>query len=195
MKLTIMNANNKLLKHIMGVGFVAALLLLFPLIGMQFSEEVMWTYTDFIFAGILLFGTGTAFVFALHKMQNSSLRLGAGIALVSTFLLVWVNLAVGIVGHEGESINMLYFTIPVIGVIGAFLSRFRSQGMSYTLLIMAIVPMIIAVIALMGYLQEPPHNSVSQILGVNAFFTVLFSLSAISFRNASHDVQEFEADI
>ena len=128
-------------------------------------------------------------------MQNSSLRLGAGIALVSTFLLVWVNLAVGIVGHEGESINMLYFTIPVIGVIGAFLSRFRSQGMSYTLLIMAIVPMIIAVIALMGYLQEPPHNSVSQILGVNAFFTVLFSLSAISFRNASHDVQEFEADI
>lgn len=36
---------------------VAALLLIVPLIGMQFSKEIKWSLLDFIIAGFLLFTT------------------------------------------------------------------------------------------------------------------------------------------
>ncbi len=187
-----MKSESSLKKHLAFVAAGTAVLLLVPLISMQFTSEVFWTLSDFIFAGVLLFGTGTVFVFVLHNMENNSYRIGAGIALISTLILIWLNGAVGIVGHEGEQINLLYFIIPAVGLIGAFLSRFKTQGLCYTLFIMATIPMIIAIIALLGYLQEPPHNSATQILAINMFFTVLFSLSAISFRNAVRDHSENE---
>ena len=185
-----MKTENNLTKHLLLVVLGAGALLLIPLIAMQFTTEVVWTLSDFLIAGILLTGTGVAFVFAFHKMENNFYRLGAGIAIISTLLLVWANLAVGIVGHEGEDINLLYFTIPAIGLIGTLLARFKAEGLSYTLFAMAIVPLVIAVIALLGYLQEPPHNSATQILGINMFFTVLFSLAGISFRNVVKDEKE-----
>lgn len=187
-----MKSETSLKKHLAFVAIGTAVLLLVPLIAMQFTSEVVWTLSDFIFAGVLLFGTGAVFVVVLHNMENNSYRIGAGIALISTLFLVWVNGAVGIVGHEGEQINLLYFIIPAAGLVGAFLSRFKSQGLCYTLFVMATLPMIIAVIALLGYLQEPPHNSATKILAINMFFTVLFSLSAISFRNAVRDQNEKE---
>lgn len=187
-----MKSEHKLKKHLVLVILVTGVLLLFPLIAMQFTTEVVWTLSDFLIAGLLLSCTGAAFVLALHKMENNSYRLGVGIALISTLFLVWANLAVGIVGNESEDINVLYYIIPAIGLVGAFLSRFQSHGLSYTLSAMAVIPLIIAIVALMGYLQEPPHNSATQILGINMFFTVMFSLAAISLRNVARDENEKE---
>lgn len=190
-----MNSDNKLYKYLMGVALGTGSILLVPLIAMQFTDEVVWTLGDFVFAGTLLFGTGTTLVLAATKFQSLTYKMGMSIGIISIFLLVWVNGAVGIVGHEGEPINVLYFIIPAVGLIGSFLCRLNSQGMFYTLSIMAVIPLVIAVIAILGYMQEPPHNTALQILSTNAFFTVLFSLSAISFRNAAQDEIEItEAD-
>lgn len=188
-----MNSDNKLFKHLTGVSLGTLIILLIPLIAMQFTDEVVWTLGDFVFAGILLFGTGTALILATAKFQSLTYKMGIIIGVISIFLLVWVNGAVGIVGHEGEPINVLYFIIPAVGLVGSFLCRLNSQGMFYTLSIMALIPMIIAVIAILGYMQEPPHNTAMQILSINAFFTILFSLSAISFRNAAQDEIEARA--
>ena len=43
--------------HIAGWG-TAALLLLLPLIAMQFTDDVNWDATDFAFAAALIVGTG-----------------------------------------------------------------------------------------------------------------------------------------
>tara|TARA_R110002126_G_scaffold1440_3_gene8268 strand:- start:116 stop:688 length:573 start_codon:yes stop_codon:yes gene_type:complete len=179
-----MNSLTKFQKHYLGVLLITVLLLLIPLVAMVFTDEVIWTLGDFVFAGIMLSVTGTSFAYVLNKNGSNQYKIGSGIALISSFLLVWVNLAVGIVGHEGEAINMLYFGVLAIGLIGAFLTRFRAQEMSYILFTMAFALMLVAVIALMGFMQEPPHNTAMQIITVNAFFAVLFSLSAISFRQA-----------
>ena len=50
-----MTANNNRLTIILSA---AGLLLLLPLVAMQFTNEVNWTFSDFLVAGILLFGTG-----------------------------------------------------------------------------------------------------------------------------------------
>jgi hypothetical protein len=77
-----------------GVG----LLLLIPLIAMQFTDEVKWTLFDFIVAGVLLLGTGLLGEFAFRKVKKTGHRIAVGIAILVVFLLIWAELAVGIFG-------------------------------------------------------------------------------------------------
>lgn len=77
---------------------VAGALLLLPLIAMQFTSEVVWTASDFITAGILLFGTGLAIELAIRKVTNPRNRFFAIGAILFVLFLVWAELAVGIFG-------------------------------------------------------------------------------------------------
>jgi hypothetical protein len=74
-----------------------AALLLVPLAAMRFTREVTWDLADFLAAGLLLAGTGLAWVFLSRHVRTPRRRtlLGAGLAL--GLLLVWAELAVGIV--------------------------------------------------------------------------------------------------
>lgn len=84
--------------HFIRITTATALLLLIPLIAMQFTAEVVWDLTDFIVAGILLFITGLLIDFVLQKFSNTSHRiLVVGIVLL-IFILTWAELAVGIFG-------------------------------------------------------------------------------------------------
>lgn len=74
------------------LGTVA--LLLVPFIAMQFTNEVVWTWSDFVIAGLLVFGTGSAFVLTARKAQRYYLVIA--LLFVVAFVLVWVELAVGI---------------------------------------------------------------------------------------------------
>ena len=46
------------------------IILLIPLIAMQFTDEVNWNLPDFIVAGVLLLGTGLACELVLRKVKN-----------------------------------------------------------------------------------------------------------------------------
>jgi len=190
-----MKSEKKLLKYVLFVALGTGSILLIPFIAMQFTHEVAWTLSDFIFAGILLFGTGSAFALTITRKNNGAFKAGMGLAIFTSFLMVWVNGAVGIVGHEGEAINQLYFGVVAAGLIGSFISRFKPQGMYYTMLFIVSSILVITVIAVMGFLQEPPHNSTVQILGVNAFFAVLYFLSAISFKNNFMQTQRMKKSL
>lgn len=74
------------------------ILLLIPFLAMQFTEEVNWTISDFIVAGILLLGTGLICEFTLRKIKETKYRILACIIVILLFLIVWIELAVGIFG-------------------------------------------------------------------------------------------------
>ena len=76
----------------------AALLLLIPFIAMQFSDEVHWTAVDFAVAGVLLLGTGLGIELIRGKVKNPNYRIAMIGALLLVFLLIWAELAVGILG-------------------------------------------------------------------------------------------------
>jgi hypothetical protein len=76
----------------------AALILLVPLLAMQFTDEVNWDLTDFAVVGALLIGTGLMYELASRKVGNIKYRAAVGVALVAALLLVWAELAVGIFG-------------------------------------------------------------------------------------------------
>ena len=59
-------------------GGVVLVLLLVPLVAMQFTREVRWGLADFIVAGALLFGAG---LFSFVSQSVVSLRVQTGSAL------------------------------------------------------------------------------------------------------------------
>lgn len=74
------------------------LLLLIPLLGMLITDEFDWTIFDFIIMGILLFllGIGINFISNQKKsIQNKTIYIGL---LISMFLIIWAELAVGVFG-------------------------------------------------------------------------------------------------
>lgn len=81
------------------LGAVAAatgLLLLVPLVAMQFTGEVDWGVEDFVAAAVLLFTAGAAIVLALRTIEGRGKRVAAVAAIALALLLVWAELAVGV---------------------------------------------------------------------------------------------------
>lgn len=74
----------------------AAGLLLIPAVAMQFTREVDWAPKDFITMGAMLAIACGAFEVAVRMIRSTTGRGLAGIAILGIFLLVWVELAVGI---------------------------------------------------------------------------------------------------
>lgn len=85
-------------KQIAFVVLGAALILLVPLLAMQFTDEVVWTLLDFTVAGALLVGTGVIYVLSARMVSSARSRVVLGVALAVALLLVWAELAVGIFG-------------------------------------------------------------------------------------------------
>lgn len=71
-------------------------LLLIPFIGIQFTSEINWSVFDFIVMGILLLITGLLINFALYKLKNPIFRIIAVVTIILLFILLWIELAVGI---------------------------------------------------------------------------------------------------
>jgi len=84
-------------RHI-GIVITVALLLLIPLIAMQFTDEVNWTLFDFIVAGFLLLATGLMCELVIRKINKIEHRIVICLAIIAALLLIWAELAVGIFG-------------------------------------------------------------------------------------------------
>ena len=167
---------------------VVALILLIPLVAMQFTSEVNWTLSDFVFAGVLLFGTGLTYELVARKAGGIAYRAAVGVALAAAFLLVWINGAVGIIGNEDNPANLMYGGVLAVGIIGAMIARFQPQGMARALFATALAQMLVPVIALIVW--RPSLDDAPGIVGVfmlNAFFVMLFVVSALFFRRAARE--------
>ena len=76
--------------------FSPLLLLLFPLVGTLVSNEVNWSFFDFIVMGILILSMSFGIKQVVMTTKNTNYRvLIIGMILV-VFILIWVELAVGI---------------------------------------------------------------------------------------------------
>ncbi len=168
------------------VGIGTASLLMIPLIAMMFTGEVNWGLLDFAVMGILLFGTGLMYVLLTRLSDSTAYRFAVGIAAVAGFLLIWVNLAVGIIGSEGNPANLLYLGVLAVGFIGSAIARFRAKGMSFAMYAAALIQILVPISALIIWrpvLDEPP--GVIGVFVLSAFFAVLFAISGLLFSRAA----------
>jgi hypothetical protein len=47
---------------------------------------------------------------------------------VAAFILIWMNLAVGIIGSEDNPANLMYGGVLAVAIVGAFMVRFRPMA-------------------------------------------------------------------
>lgn len=93
-----METNRSITKSARRIALATGLILLVPLVAMRFSDEVAWGPMDFIVAGVLLTGMGLIFELVVRRLKNPTQRVTFGIVLAIVFLLIWMDLAVGIFG-------------------------------------------------------------------------------------------------
>lgn len=163
------------------------LILLVPLIAMQFMGEVKWDILDFIVMGTGLMSIGLVYELIIRRSPKRTYRIAFGLAIAAVFLLFWVNGAVGIIGNEGQAPNLLYMATIATTLIGSLISQFKSQGMSVTMFVAAGVQMLVPVVGLL--IWPPPATSWSPgIAGVfllSSFFALLLLVAAVLFRRSS----------
>ena len=91
------NGNDLIMRNSVFGWIVAGtgVLLLIPLIAMQFTSEVDWRLGDFVIMGVMLITFASVFVVIARKV-SSGRRAAIGIGLLVAFLWLWAELAVGI---------------------------------------------------------------------------------------------------
>lgn len=164
----------------------AACLLLLPLVGMQFTTEVNWTGSDFLIMGIMLLLACSTYEFGVWLSHGDiAYRAGFAVAVAASFLLVWVNLAVGIIGKEGENdiANLLFAAVIIAWIIGGLIARFRPLGMSYAMIVATVVHVAIALFAaIAGWGYEAAVSGV--------LFCAMWLASTALFRKACEPVSD-----
>ena len=76
----------------------AVLLILLPLLAMQVTDQVNWGVFDFVAAAMLIGGVGLGWELALRMSHDRTWRVAIAMTLAAAFLLIWAELAVGIIG-------------------------------------------------------------------------------------------------
>ncbi|NDK39336.1 hypothetical protein DT603_10830 [Pseudoxanthomonas gei] len=111
----------------------AAGVLLVPLVVMQYSREVQWSGSDFATMGVMLGLLCGAYEVAIRVARSNAYVLGAGLAAVTGFLLAWVNLAVGIIGSEDNTANLVFSGVLAVALLAVVIARLRPLGMAHAM--------------------------------------------------------------
>ncbi|MFN8265457.1 MAG: hypothetical protein U0T11_05270 [Chitinophagaceae bacterium] len=85
-------------KRLTAIVASVVLILLIPFTAMQFTEEVNWSLTDFIAAGLLLLGTGLLCELVLRLVKQTRYRIVLIGILLVVLALIWIEMAVGLFG-------------------------------------------------------------------------------------------------
>jgi hypothetical protein len=165
-------------------ALITALILLIPLLGNHFVDGWNWGFRGFVLAGTLLFGMGLTYELVTRNVDRIAYRAAVGVAFAAAFLLVWVNVV------QFADVNpaaVMYFGVPIVGIIGAAMARFQPDGMARALFATALAQALVLASALI--IRNPQVISwtpaVSRGFGLNAFFVMLFVGSALLFRKAA----------
>lgn len=154
----------------------ALLAWLVPLTAKLFVPGMLWTPFDFIVWGVMLLVAAGLCEIGLRLSGQLAYRAAMVVAVGTSFLIAWSNLAVGIIGDEDNPLNQMFFGVIAIAVTGSFLVRFRSRGMAIVMAVTAAAQSSTAFIALAH------EQFVFVIVGI---FALGWLLSAWLFREAA----------
>ena len=163
---------------------VALALLIAPFIAMQFTSGINWGPGDFLFAGTLLAVIGALAEFGVRASSRWDYRAGYALAVLGGALVVWANLAVGIVGSEDNPANLWFFAVPAGAILGTALVRMKAGGLALVMFAAAVALMGALVIAQAGPTDEPWVPAVREVIGTGLFAS-LFAASGLLFRRAA----------
>lgn len=119
------------------------------------------------------------------KSGQTAYRAGVGVALAASFLQVWMNLAVGIVGSNDNPVNQGFFGVVVTAAACAFVARFRPDGMMRAMLAVAGVQTLLGLAVATAPSTALDSMGAAGVLALSGFFVVLWLVSAALFHRSA----------
>jgi hypothetical protein len=171
-------------KKIIRVAIIVSLILLIPLCGNLYVRGWQWSPFDFVAAFVVLFGAGIMFEWVASKGVTSAYRVAVGVACATGLVLLWINMAVGLIGSDDNPANLMYLAILALAFSGAYLAGFEPRRISRALLTTAVAQALVPVFALV---LNPNDFSpgVAKVFCLNSFFVAMWVVSAMLFRHAA----------
>jgi hypothetical protein len=166
-------------KTMLRVALGALGALMVPAVAAQFVEDWHWGVGGFVRVYVLFFLTGMAYALIARKMGAWAYKAGIGLALAAGFALGWSNMVH--VADSGNPANLWYYSVLVVGLVGACLARLKAPGLALTLFAMAATLGVIAVALPSG---APADLARNMAIG-HAVLVMLFIASGLFFRRAS----------
>lgn len=168
-------------KGVVAVFAITGFILAIPAVAMRYSDEVSWTAFDFLVAGALLMGSGLAAEYIWRRTPNFEYRVASLLAIFTGLFMIWVNLAVGIIGNEDHPANELYGLVLLSGVAGAFFARLRPAGMAVAMFVTALAMAAVPVIAY--FIWRPPLDmGLIRTITFNSSVALAFGASSRLYR-------------
>lgn len=159
----------------------AACLLLLPAIAMLVFPDsgVQWTGFDFVVMGAMLAAACGLYELGAWLSGDTAYRAAFGVAALTAFLTVWVNLAVGMLGSENDVANLMFAGVLLVAALGAAFARLRAAGMVRAMVATACAQLLAAGIGLAIGGFAPRE------LVLTSLFALPWLLSAALFRKAA----------
>lgn len=165
----------------------AAALLCVPAIAMRYTSEVDWSPGDFVVMGVLFASILGAYEFLASQAPSFAYRAASVLTTLGLFLLIWMNMAVGIIGSENNDANLMFAAVVAIIVGGACVARFKPAGMGRALLAAAAAQLAVGVIALAGDLGIEGRGWPRDVIVLTIFFAGLWATAGTLFRASGRE--------
>ncbi|HEX6129853.1 MAG TPA: hypothetical protein VF071_12605 [Candidatus Limnocylindria bacterium] len=140
------------------------------------SEGVNWGPMDFAIMGALVLGSGLMYEYAGSRAGSFAHRAAVAIAVAAGLFLIWVNLAVGMIGSEGNPANLMYLFVLFVALVGAAIARFEPREASIAMFATATAHVAVVAIALVA--------GMGPTLFADAFFIGAWVVSGLLFRQS-----------
>ncbi len=160
---------------------ITAILMTLPLFGSLFLDGWAWSKFDYVFAGVMFLALASLFELGIYLSKHTMYRAGFGLALLTGFVIIWGNLAVGFIGSEENPINLLYFAILAVAFLASILVRFDAGKMSHIMYSTGLGIALVPVTAMITGTSINEHS----VFVFNLLFAVLFVGSGLLFRNST----------
>ena len=161
----------------------AVALLLLPFVAMRFTAEVNWGALDFLVIGLMLAALCGLIELTVRRSSKGVYRWAMGLAAIGGFLVIWANLAVGIVASENNPYNLIFFGIVLAAIIAGFVVRARPGPMAKILAVTALAMPVAVAVGQMAGSDELHDTRIAEWIAVTMLAGV-FALSAVLFRRA-----------
>jgi len=168
-----------------GPWVAAACLVATPAIAMRFTDEVAWTTSDFVFAIFMLLAVLTPWELTMRSSRDFAALAASAIALGLPFLLVWFTGAVGIIGSENNSANLMFFVVIAIALVGSVLAAFRPAGMAWAMFAAGAAQLAVGAIALIGNMGSEGESWPMDVAVLTGAFTASWLLSGALYRRSA----------
>lgn len=159
---------------------LAVLFIAFNVIATQFDTGAHWGSEDVIFATVVFGVVGGLLELAAHASTSLSYRIAAAVGAGAGLLLLWVNVALGIVGSDDHPANGDYLVVLVAAIAGAVVAFGNPRLLFRAMLGAAGAHLLIGALHLRYGFEAA---------AINLFFVALWTASALLFRRAANERQ------